>query len=55
MHNGTVIDQLIESVERAEENVRLAGRREPKPVFRVTGLQDSVFDLARSEPYVEVA
>lgn len=55
MHNGTVIDQLIESVERAEENVRMAALRETKPASRVGRLLDSVFDLARNERYVEVA
>lgn len=55
MYNGNVIDQLIESVERAEENVRMAKLREPKPVYSVGRLLDSVFDLARHERYVEVA
>ena len=55
MHQGTVIDQLIESVERAEENVRLAKQREPKPVSRMVRVLDSVFELADGGRYFEVA
>jgi len=49
MHQGTLIDELIQTVERAEEHahvVELAAQTEGQPM---------VYEMARPEPLIGVA